>query len=248
KFSKYSMKMRFRTCMFLVLLSPMLASAQLKTPTAYKNSVKLNLAGMALHNVSMLYERSLNEHWSLQLGAGYRWGGDIPKVFGLGGLIMTSNSQGVRGYSITPEIRYYFNFCECGGPGTGLYAGLYGRFTKLYGDLTFHYWSETEYIDVATAGNFRELGGGLQIGYQFKFKERFLVDFMFAGPRLASNKINFSIESDYVEELVPIIEDAINEKLEWLGMDPISLDPSTDLEANFGFKYFRYGIGFGILF
>jgi hypothetical protein len=51
-----------------------------------------------------------------------------------------------------------------------------------------------------------------------------------------------------VDELVPIIEDAINEKLEWLGMDPITINPSPDMEATFGFKYFRYGISFGILF
>ena len=168
------MKRRVIIFIILVLLSPMLASAQIKTPSVYKNSVKMNLVGMALHNISLLYERSLNEHWSLQAGAGYRWGGDIPKAFGL--------------------------------------------------------------------------GGGVQFGYQFIFKERFLVDFMFAGPRLSSNKINFSLESDYLEELVPIIEDEINEKLEWLGMDPISIDSSTDLEAKFGFRYFRYGISFGFLF
>ena len=242
------MKKRFSGSLFLVLLTPMLVSAQVKDISAHKNNVKINLVGLILHNASLLYERSLNEHWSLQLGAGYRWGGDIPEVFGLGSLVLTSNSKGVRGYSITPEVRYYFNFCECGGPNTGLYAGLYGRFTKLYGDLSFHYWSEDQYVDVATAGNFREMGGGLQFGYLFKFKGRFLVDIMFAGPRLSTNKIKFSIDSDYAEELVPIIEDAINEKLEWLGMDPISLDPSPELEADFGFRYFRYGIGFGVLF
>lgn len=232
----------------LVMLTPLLLSAQVKTPPLYKNNVKINLVGMALHNASLLYERSLNEHWSLQLGGAFRWGGDIPKAFGLGNLVVTSNYRGLRGYSMTPEVRYYFNFCECWGSNTGLYAGLYGRLTRLYGDLTFNIWSEDQYINVATAGNFRELGGGVQFGYLFKFKNRFLVDFMFAGPRLSTNKISFSIDSDYVEELVPIIEDAINEKLEWLGQDPISIEPSPDMEAKFGFKYFRYGIGFGILF
>lgn len=242
------MKKRFSSSLFLVLLTPMLVCAQVKDLSANKNSVKMNLAGLILHNASLLYERSLNEHWSLQLGAGFRWGGDIPKAFGLGSLILTSNSQGVRGYSITPELRYYFNFCECGGPNTGLYAGLYGRFTKLYGDLTLHYWTENQYVDEASAGNFREMGSGLQLGYQFIFKDRFLVDIMFAGPRLSTNKIKFSIDSDYAEEVVPIIEDAINEKREWFGMDPISLNPSPELEADFGLRYLRYGIGFGILF
>jgi len=242
------MKTKVRICLYAILLMPFLASAQVKAPNAFKNSAKINLAAMVLNNVSFLYERNLNEHWSLQAGAGYRWGGDIPKVFGLGDLVVTGYSQGIIGFSITPEVRYYFNLCDCGKPNTGLYAGLYGRFTRLYGNMDLHYWSESEYVDVATFGSLRELGGGLQIGYQFVIKERFVVDLMFAGPRLSSNKINFSLESDYLDEVLPLIEEKINEKLEWFGMDPISIDPSADMEVKFRFQYFRYAIGFGILF
>lgn len=242
------MKTNVRTCIYAMLFIPFLASAQAKAPDAYKNSVKINLAAMVLNNVSVLYERNLNEHWSLQAGAGYRWGGDIPKVFGLGDLVLTGRSQGIRGFSITPEVRYYFNLCDCGKPNTGLYAGLYGRFTRLYGDMDLHFWSESAYVDVATIGSLREMGAGVQIGYQFVIKERFTVDLMFAGPRVSTNKIKFSIESDYLDEVLPLIEEEINEKLEWLGMDPITIDPSADLEAKFNFHYFRYAIGFGIRF
>ena len=75
-----------------------------------------------------------------------------------------------------------------------------------------------------------------------------MVDLMFAGPRMSTNKIKFSVDSDYVEEVIPIIEEEINEKLEWLGLDPISIEPSSDMEAKFGFQYFRYAIGFGYRF
>ena len=71
---------------------------------------------------------------------------------------------------------------------------------------------------------------------------------MFAGPRLAKNKMTFSVDSDYADEVIPIIEEEINEKLEWLGMEPIDIEPSTELEARFGFRYLRYGISFGFLF
>jgi hypothetical protein len=96
--------------------------------------------------------------------------------------------------------------------------------------------------------NLRELGAGLQLGYQFIFKQRFTVDFMFAGPRLSTYKLKTTIDPNDLEDLATIIEDEINEKLDWLGMDPISIDPSTEFEANFGFRNFRYAIGFGILF
>jgi hypothetical protein len=187
------------------------------------------------------------QSWQDHLTGG---GGDIPEVFALGDVIVTNETKGIRGYSFTPELRYYFNFCECGGAASGLYTGLYGRFTKFYGELTINVWTGEEYLDLAAAGNFRELGMGLQLGNQFIFKKRFIVDLMIAGPRIATNRIKFSIQSDYAEEVIPILEEEIKEKREWLGMDPISIEPSAEaeFETNFGFNYFRYAVGIGILF
>ena len=58
------------------------------------------------------------------------------------------------------------------------------------------------------------------------------------------------MDSDYVGELAPIIEDEINKRREWLGMDPISIEPSSsgEVEAQFGFKAFRYAVGIGFRF
>ncbi len=242
------MKSIITASIILMLLFPMLVGGQDSIVPDYRNIVKVNIAALLVSNVSLLYERKLNEHWSLLTGAGYRWGGSVPKAFGLGEVIVSSNTSGITGFSITPEIRYYFNFCECGGSPSGLYAGLYGRYTKFYGDLAFSVWDGSEYYQALVTSNLREFGGGLQLGYQFIFKERWTVDFMFAGPRLSSYKLKADLESDDLEELVSAIEDEINEKLEWLGMDPISIDPSSELEANFGFRNFRYAIGIGILF
>jgi Protein of unknown function (DUF3575) len=232
----------------LALLSPQVVNAQVKSSYPYKNNVKLNTLGLVLHNVSFIYERHLNEHWALLAGSGFRWGGDIPKVFGLGDLIVSSNTRGLRGYSFTPELRHYFKFCECGAAPSGLYAGFYTRYTRLYGNLNFHYWTGDEFIDVVVASKFNEIGAGIQLGYQFIFKERFTVDFMFAGPRLSSNRLGFSFNSEYAEELAPIIEEEINKRLEWLGKDPISISPSGEIETRFGFRYFRYAVAFGFMF
>ena len=225
-----------------------MARAQDSIVPDYKNIVKVNTAALLFSNVSLLYERKLNEHWTVLAGTGYRWGGSVPKVLGLGDVIVSSETNGITGFSITPELRYYFNFCECGGSPSGLYAGLYGRFTKYYGSLTFNVWNGSEYYDALVTSNLRELGGGLQLGYQFIFKQRFTVDFMFAGPRLSTYKLKADLESDDLEALVSAIEEGINERRAAIGMDPISIDPSAELETNFGFKNFRYAIGIGFLF
>ena len=242
------MKRRIPVCLVILMLFAFVAAAQEKPVQLYKNSVKLNSVALVLSNASILYERSFNEHWSLQLGAGRRWGGGSPKVLGLGDLIVGAGSSRIKGYSLTPEARYYFNNCDCQGAASGLYAGLYGRWTTYYGDLNFRYWNGSEYIDAAVNGNLRELGVGVQFGYQLIIRQRFLVDIMFAGPRLSSDRVRLSLDLRDVEHLVPVIEEEINERLEWLGMDPISIHPSPELEARFGFRNFRYALGVGILF
>lgn len=242
------MKTIVSTIIIFLLLVPMICRGQDTIARDYKNMVKLNTAALLLSNVSLLYERKLNEHWTALLGSGYRWGGSTPKVLGLGDIILGIEGEQITGFSITPEIRYYFNFCQCGGSPSGLYAGLYGRFTKYYGNLSFYVRNGEEYYDALVASNLREFGGGLQLGYQFIFKQRWTVDFMFAGPRLSNYKFKANLDSEDLEALVETIEDGINERREAIGMDPISIDPSPELEASFGFRNFRYAIGIGIMF
>jgi hypothetical protein len=234
--------------LFLALLLSVPALSQTQSDSTYKNTIKLNSAAVLLNNVSLLYERDLKKNWSVMLGAGYRWGGDIPKAFGLGSVVVTSSSKGLRGYSITPEVRYYLNYCECGGPRTGFYAGLYFRMTRFYGDLAFNVWNGSEYIDVGAAGSLREFGGGLQLGYQFVFKKRFVVDLMFAGPRRSHIRMDLALESEFIEEAIPLIEEEINKRLAWFGKDPISLDVHPEVKHTFGFTNFRYAVGIGYRF
>jgi len=242
------MKNRVSACILVMLLFPMQTRSQDTIVPDYKNIVKINSAALLLSNVSLLYERKLNEHWTALIGGGYKWGGTTPRILGLGDVIVSTEANGITGFSITPEVRYYFNFCECGGSPSGLYAGLYGRYTKYYGSLIFDVWNGTEYYEALVSSNLREIGGGLQLGYQFIFKQRWMVDIMFAGPRLSSYKLKADLESDDLDALVDAIEEEINKRRESIGMDPISIDPSTELEANFGFRNFRYAIGIGILF
>lgn len=250
------MKRSISACLILLMLFPLMIRAQDSIVQAkpdsilpeYKNMIKINSAALLLSNISMLYERRLGEHLTVLAGAGYRWGGTIPKAFGLGDVIVSTETKGITGYSLTPELRYYFNFCQCGESPSGLYAGLYGRFTKYFGSLVFDVWNGEEYYEALVSSNLREFGGGLQLGYQFIFRKRWSVDFMFAGPRLSNYKLKADLESEDLEALAGAIEQEINKRREALGMNPISIDPSSELEASFGFRSFRYAIGIGFMF
>ena len=231
--------------LFSLISGPAL-SRELKD-SIYRNAVKLNLAGTVFRNVSLFYERQLNDHWSAQLGAGYKFGGDIPKFIGLRDFVVTSNTGGIRGYSVTPEARYHFRNCDCSDQ-TGLYIGVYGRATRFYGELTFNYWDGTTYIDVGGSGDMQEYGVGLQLGYQFTIKKRLIIDLLFMGPRTSFQRLKLELDSQFATEILPLIEDEINERLDWWGMDPISIPTDSNAVIDFRFANFRYAIGIGFLF
>ena len=221
--------------------------SQEQADSIYKNSLKVNVAATAFKKLTLSYERQISERWSLQMAAGYKFGGGIPKVLGLGDFVLTSETGGIRGFSITPDVRYHFNNCDCWGQ-TGLYAGAYLNVSKLYGDVGFNYWTGTEYIDIGGAGSLQEYGIGLELGYQFVLKKRFIVDLMFMGPRTSFQRLKVGLDSDFANEVIPLIEEEINKRLEWWGMDPISIEPNTDAVVDFRFNNFRYAISVGFLF
>ncbi len=215
--------------------------------TEFKNAVKVNVAAAAFKNFSLYYGRQINKHWDVLLGAGYKFKGKIPEIFSISNVVITSSTQGVKGFSITPEVRYNF-WSKKWGEASGLYLGAYGRITKYYGDIAFNYWNGTDYIDVGGAGSMREFGLGLQLGYQFKLGERFLVDMMFMGPRTSFHRLKVELDSQFASDVLPLIEEEINKKLAWWGMDPISIPTDASAVVDFRFNNFRYAVGIGYLF
>jgi hypothetical protein len=230
----------------LILMAGPIQSQDTKD-TIYRNAVKMNLAATLFRNLSFSYDRQLNEHWSLQMGAGYKVGGNIPKFIGLGDFAVTSETSGIRGYSLTPEVRYHIRNCDCKDQ-TGLYIGAYGRGTWFHGELEFRYWNGTEYVDVGGAGDMREYGFGLQLGYQVTIKKRLIVDLMFMGPRTSFQRLKLELDPQFASEIIPLIEEEINERLAWWGMDPISMSDDPSAVVDFRFTNFRYAIGIGFLF
>ena len=231
----------------IILFTAGAAYSQDQADSTYKNALKVNIAAAALKKVTLNYQRQINSRWSAQLSAGYKLGGGIPKFIGLGDFVISSETRGIRGFSVSPEVRFHFKNCDCG-DWTGLYAGAYMNATKLYGEVEFNYWTGTEYVDLGAAGSLQEYGIGLELGYQFVFKDRFVVDLLFMGPRTSFQRLKVGFDSNFAEEIIPKLEEEINERLEWWGMDPITIEPDANAVVDFNFNNFRYAISFGFLF
>jgi len=237
---------RTLSIVMIAFISAGLLNAQEWIDTTYRNAAKINIAAGIFKNISVYYERQFNSHWSAQLGAGYKVAGNIPEILGVSHLVITSETNGIRGWSLSPEARYHFKQCDCD-PRTGLYLGAYGKVTHFEGQLVFNYWDGIKYFDVGGAGDLQEYGIGLQLGYQFVFKDRWLVDLMFMGPRTSFQRLKLRLDSDFASEVIPLIEEEINKRLAWFGMDPISIPTDPSASIDFRFNNFRYGVSIGFL-
>lgn len=241
--------MALRTLMVLsALLTGSLLRGQVPLDSIYPNNIKINGAALRFRNISLQYERLVNEHWTMEMGASYKWGGGLPKFLGWGDFVFASSTQGLRGYSFSPEIKYYLRKCTDSSPGSGLYAGTYLKYSRMYGDLGFRYWNGAEYIDATGYGDLNEVGLGLQLGYQLTLWKRMSIDLMFMGPRRSIQWLELDLESEFVEELAPLIEEAINQRLEAVGADPISIPVEASSNLRFWFTNFRYTICIGYRF
>ena len=94
----------------------------------------------------------------------------------------------------------------------------------------------------------QEYGVGLQLGYQFTIKKRLIIDLLFMGPRTSFQRLKLELDSQFASEIIPRIEEEINERLDWWGMDPISIPTDANAVIDFRFPNFRYAIGIGFLF
>jgi hypothetical protein len=231
---------------FIVLTNFQLP-AQDTTRLLYPNTLKVNVVSAFFSKATLAYERQINDRWSVLAGVGYKFRGKIPEIAGVSDFMFASATNGLRAYTFYAETRYRILGCDCRGP-EGLYAGAYIATNKFWGDLVFKYWTGNEYIDVGGQGDLLEAGIGLELGYQFVFRDRFILDIMFMGPRRSYQQMNVNLDSQYAEQVLQKLEERINGMLEFMGVDPVEIPKESSSSVNFGFNNFRYAISFGYRF
>ncbi len=154
---------------------------------AQTNVVKWNLMGLFLGNVSLQYERTLNEHSAVALGFGFLPSRGLPTI------ITDEDSTGdlkllsISGFSITPEYRYYFS----GKAPKGFYMAPYIRYSKYSIDkLGVSYNSSTTGLDerIFVDGSFKATTLGLMFGSQWLLGEHMTLDWWILGVGFGSQK------------------------------------------------------------
>ena len=194
-----------RKFLILSFFIPFTLSAQ----KDFKNSLKVNAAGIATGIISVQYEHMLSSNFSFNNTFFYRSESKIPlglqfdqlaKKYSLGltgvdfEYIYVNEAQiGVKGYS--PELRYYF-----GRKKNRFFVSLFGQYENfnalIPASLEARYNQTIVPIKVPVAFDIRTISGGILIGKQFKFVNRISLDVVIIGPHFGkANTVYAKVET-----------------------------------------------------
>ena len=132
KFLKNALSLLVFSCFIIgTVFSQRIDSSIVKTNKdniRFPNIVKLNSLALAFNNVSLIYERGIIPRVSAGIGIGYKYKGIGSSLLNVNNSVISVNFDDIKGFSVTPEARYYLRSCD---PGKleGFYTGLYFRYT-----------------------------------------------------------------------------------------------------------------------
>lgn len=148
---------------FLLAASLLLAAG---AASAQDNVVKVNILSPIFGTGSFFFEHKLSASSSIQLGALFtNWNVD--------------DNTNVTGFAITPEYRFYLS--ETKEALRGFYVGPFLRYQNLTLKYTDTFYNGTNTSPQKSEASLNTFGGGVLIGHQWIFKQRFSLD-TFLGP------------------------------------------------------------------
>lgn len=180
--------------------------------TERRNVIKWNLSPMiwSYSNINLSYERVLNNNNSFSVNAGYF----VLPTMGVLDSLNIDRMKKKWGFSVAGDRRFYIKKRNKKTAPDGLYWGVFGA---------VHYYNfENDFrvIDSDIASGTLELKGnlgiyslGVELGYQFVFKNNITVDLIFMGPSLSAYSTGLSIsgdldvdkESEYIKALYDVL-------------------------------------------
>lgn len=224
---------------------------QTRKDIRHPNIIKINTLALAFNNISLMYESGILPRLSVGLGLGYKYAGVEPKVFSVNDSKIGASIDKIRGFTITPEARYYIKTCD---PSLleGFYGGVYFRYTRYASAVDFSFLpasgiEEGYNADVAM----NEYGVGIQLGYQLMIKERFSIDFLFFGPRFSSYHLGYEFDRRPSQEFLDDLSEHFNEIIDRFGFDyDVNIKQEGEAKANttFSFANTRFGLSLGFAF
>ncbi|KAB1067781.1 DUF3575 domain-containing protein [Tamlana haliotis] len=197
---------------FTLLVFALLSiSAFSQTPVLNKkNEVAFVVTDLIDGSFQLKYERVISDHFSVDLGLGYKGEKGLINLSGLDTEKIKTSDLTYTGIKVVPEVRYYLNNIRQTGM-TGFYLGAYVKYSHFKSDLDGEYVDDAGTpFDLEFDANIDITSVGLMVGYKLPISKRFSIDFLIAGP--GSGFYNISIENQ--RDLPDEFYDDLNEALE----------------------------------
>ena len=210
----------------------------------YKNEIGFEVLGIINADLQLTYERPLGAHTTWGVGLGLKMDEGLVKLSGLDTEFITTDDITYSGFKVTPAFRYYLN--EVSNGMEGFYVGGFVKIQRYNSDLLGDYTnSADEQFVIDFDGKFNVTSFGAMIGYKLSLGERFRLDFLIAGPGLASHKYELTNRQPLPDEFYDDLNDALNDYsvLDLLGAEfDFEGGSGETKETTFSLPAFRYAI------
>lgn len=154
-----------------LLLAAALCAGVAPAARAQSTAFKVNVLSPIVRTGSVSVEHSLGAHRSVQLEALYtRWNSAN---------LLFENRTAIKGFALVPEYREYLSPSQ--GPLQGVYLATFFRFRHLNLETDYHEFSNNSFSTALLPATLTTYGGGVAVGYQRLFKQRFSLD-VYLGP------------------------------------------------------------------
>ena len=239
----------------LILLTMLLGSIFFFAQEVERNNIiKSNVAGYALRNYNLTYERVLTKKFSLSAGFGIIGNGKIPFSSKLGLDDFDLSAAEIKGTNFTIEPRIYLGK----GYGHGFYLAPYFRYSSFeLQELIYNLKVESNgfatTVPVNFSGKINGASGGLMIGSQWFLgaNNNWVIDAWFAGAHYGKGSGDVVGRTDFT--LTPKMQQDLKNELDQLDIPVISFDAKVnangaDAVLSGPWAGFRMGLSLGYRF
>ncbi len=177
-----------------------------------RNTIKWNISPMiwSTSNVNLSYERVISNNGTFSVNAGYF----VLPTFIKFDSINIDRATKKWGFSVSGERRFYFKKRNVGIAPDGLYWGVFGsvHYTEFENKFTILN-SDIAKGTLGLNGTLGIYSAGVELGYQFVFKNNITIDLIFIGPSISAYSTSLSIngdlqvdkESEYIKAIYDVI-------------------------------------------
>lgn len=229
-----------------------------EAPAVYtKNNIKLNLFSLPMKNISLQYERGLNDKMSVALGLRLQPRSSVPFQGTLRNSLedddTTSldfvNNARVSSWAITPEFRYYFGKK----PLNGFYIAPFLRVGGYSLDWNYAFHKDDGTIkDIKFKGNMTTFGGGILFGAQWHFGKHILLDWWILGPMFSTQTTDLKADTDLsdlsAQDQSDLLESLQSVEILGNGVDAQVNNSGASVKSQSGLPGLRTGLCIGFTF